>query len=156
MSTKVAASPKRILALCVSAIGLFVCGCAGIGRPAVLRPVDVAVNLGFERDREVDVIRREFQSWGIPHEQRAMSCNEAPLVVNREDFLIAKSIATEAVIKNSLTVRLYKTPVGFQSEMEVWEQGKKTREEPHKLYNISEETIRILRVSHVKNKDWAQ
>ena len=99
-------------------------------------------DLGFERDRELEPIQNALISAGVPCGQGAMSCNEAPLVVNPEDFARARAIAIETVIRNSLTVRLYKSPSGWSSLLEVWEEGRKTREEPHKLYPLSDETIR--------------
>ena len=107
--------------------------------------MDIAVNLGFERERELDQIRSALISAGIPCNQRAMSCNEAPLIVRPGDFERAKAIATETVIRNSLTVRLFKSPSGLYPPLEVWEDGRKIREEPHKLYPIREETLRTLK-----------
>jgi hypothetical protein len=127
-------------------VGLFsaiLLGCASNKRSAIgVKGVDIAVNLGFERDRELEPIQNALISAGVPCGQGAMSCNEAPLVVNPEDFARARAIAIETVIRNSLTVRLYKSPSGWSSLLEVWEAGRKTREEPHKLYPLSDETIR--------------
>ena len=120
-------------------------GCASDKRSAIgPKGVDIAVNLGFERDRELEPIQKALISAGVPCGQRAMSCNEAPLVVNPEDFERARAIAIETVVRNSLTVRLYKAPSGWCSLLEVWEAGRKTREEPHKLYPLSDETIRSI------------
>ena len=131
-------------------IGLFsaaLLGCASNKTSAIdPKGVDIAVNLGFERDRELEPIQKALILAGIPCGQRAMSCNEAPLVVNREDFERARAIAIETVIRNSLTVRLYTSPSGPSSLLEVWEEGRKTREEPHKLYPLSDETIRGIQV----------
>jgi hypothetical protein len=65
-----------------------------------------------------------------------MSCNEAPLRVPVHDFDQAKAIAQEIIIRDSLTARLYQTPNDY-SLLEVWEKGRKTRVEPHRLYNPS-------------------
>ena len=120
-------------------------GCATSKDPIGAQGVDIAVNLGFERERELDQIQSALISAGIPCNQRAMSCNEAPLIVRPGDFERAKAIATETVIRNSLTVRLFKSPSGLYPLLEVWEDGRKIREEPHKLYPIREETLRTLK-----------
>lgn len=119
-------------------------GCASKKGAIGAQSVDIAVNLGFEHDRELGHIQSALISAGIPCNQRAMSCNEAPLVVNRADFVRARAIATETVIRDSLTARLYKSPSGSSALLEVWEGGRMTREEPHKLYPLSGETIKSI------------
>lgn len=119
-------------------------GCASNKTSIGAEGVDIAVNLGFEHERELEQIQSALMSAGISCSQRAMSCNEAPLVVKRGDFERARAIAVETVIQNSLTVRLYILPTGWGSLLEVWEAGRKTREEPHKLYPLSDETIRSI------------
>jgi len=129
-------------------IGIFpvlLLGCASHSGTIGAQGVDIAVNLGFEHDRELEPIQSALISAGIPCNQRAMSCNEAPLVVERGDFERARLIAVETGIRNSLTVRLYTSPTGWDSLLEVWEAGRKTREESHKLYPLSEETVRSIK-----------
>ena len=62
-----------------------------------------------------------------------MSLNAEQIVVHRADFERAKVIATEIVVRNSLTVRMWKSR--GSSELEVWERGQKVRDEPYKFYN---------------------
>ena len=139
-----------ILIYVVSALLL---GCATSKDPIGAQGVDIAVNLGFERERESDQIQSALVSAGIACNQRAMSCNEAPLVVRPGDFERARAIATETVIRNSLTVRLFKSPSGLSSLLEVWEDGRKIREEPHKLYPLSDDTIKSINAWNSTRKD---
>jgi hypothetical protein len=139
-----------ILIYVVSALLL---GCATSKDPIGAQGVDIAVNLGFERERELEQIQSALISAGIPCNQRAMSCNEAPLVVKPGDFERARAIATETVIRNSLTVRLFKSPSGLSSLLEVWEDGRKIREEPHKLYPLTDDTIKSINAWNSTLKD---
>ncbi len=137
----------------ISVVSALLLGCATSKDPIGAQGVDIAVNLGFERERELDQIQSALLSAGIPCNQRAMSCNEAPLVVRPGDFERARAIATETVIRNSLTVRLFKSPSGLSSLLEVWEDGRKIREEPHKLYPLSDDTIKSINAWNSTRKD---
>jgi hypothetical protein len=69
---------------------------------------------------------------------RAMSLNAEQIVVEVADFDKAKAVVRELIIRDKLTVRVYKS-LDFakspaSSLLEVWEYGQKTREEPYKLY----------------------
>ena len=125
-------------------VSLVTFGCASTKRSVGPQGVSIAVNLGFEHDRELEPIQKALIVAGVSCEQCAMSCNEAPLLVKPQDFQLAKTIATDTVIRDSLTVRLYKSP-SSSSLLEVWESGQKTREEPHKLYPLTDETISSIK-----------
>jgi hypothetical protein len=126
-------------------------GCATPPSSLGKHPARLAVNLGIEHDRELETVQKALTEAGISWEQSAMSCNEAPLLINREDFQSAKAVATGAIIKNSLSIRLYESP-SDSSLLEVWQRGRKVREEPHKLYNPSPETIDMLMAPVAKER----
>jgi len=82
----------------IGSFSVLLLGCARNSRTIGAQGVDIAVNLGFEHERELEQIQSALISAGIPCNQRAMSCNEAPLVVKRWDFERARPIAVETVI----------------------------------------------------------
>jgi hypothetical protein len=69
---------------------------------------------------------------------RAMSLNAEQIVVERQDFERAKTVVQDIIVRDRLTVRVYKsrdfdkTPT--ISLLEVWEKGQKVREETYRLY----------------------
>jgi hypothetical protein len=126
----------RLLSVTVI-LPLLVLGCAGPKPAAQTHEVNVAVNLRLENERDLEPILKALVAAGIScSANRAMSCNEAPLKVPVRDFDRAKAIAQDAIIRGSLTARLYQSPSGT-SLLEVWEKGRRTRVEPHRLYNPS-------------------
>lgn len=101
-------------------------------------PVDVAVNLGMEHEDDLRILYDALASSGIPCNRRAMSLNAEQIVVNRDDFERARAFLIRVVVKRSLTARLYESPDFAMSPgtslLEVWEKGRKLREEAYKLY----------------------
>jgi len=69
---------------------------------------------------------------------RAMSLNAEQIVVEVADFDRAKAVVTDIIVRDKLTVRVYRSADFAKSPatslLEVWEQGQKTREETYKLY----------------------
>ncbi len=67
-----------------------------------------------------------------------MSLNAEQIVVEVADFDRAKTAVTEIIVRDKLTVRVYKSADFAKSPatslLEVWENGQKTRDEPYKLY----------------------
>ena len=118
-------------------LSFLVFGCAS-PKPAALRQeVNVAVNLRLENERDLEPIQKALVAAGISCSANpASSCNEAPLRVGVRDFDQAKAIAQETIVRDSLTARLYESPTD-SSLLEVWEKGRKTRVEAHRLYNPS-------------------
>jgi len=113
------------------------CGCAShhtaVGRTEYLPTgTDLAVNLGVERYGDLCRLRDSLISAGFRCGERAMSLNAAPILVLPEDFDKAQTLAREIIIRDSLTVRLWKSP--GSDELEVWEHGQKMRDEGYKLY----------------------
>ena len=100
--------------------------------------VDIAVNTGFERARDVESLYDSLASEGVRCGLRAMSCNAEQIVVERADFDRAKTIVTGIIIRDKLTVRVYTSPdfdkSPASSPLEVWVSGQKVREETYKLY----------------------
>lgn len=100
--------------------------------------VDVAVNLGLKNSHDLLRLYDSLASAGFRCGLRAMSLNAEQIVVEELDFARAKAAVTEIIVRDKLTVRVF-TSVDFKkapatSLLEVWEQGRKTREEPYKLY----------------------
>jgi hypothetical protein len=100
--------------------------------------VDVAVNLGWEHAQDIDKLENAMALEGMPCRRRAMSLNAQQIVVERNEFDHAKALVIQIIVRKRLTVRVYKTPDFAKdppsSMLEVWENGKKTREEPYRLY----------------------
>ena len=100
--------------------------------------VDIAVNVGMKYGQDIDKLEDAMTAAGIPCRPRAMSLNAQQIVVERENFDRAKIIVRDIIVRDKLTVRVYvsadfgKSPA--TSLIEVWEKGKKLREEPYKLY----------------------
>ena len=108
-----------------------------LGCSTPISPVaNLAVNTGFDRAREVEHLRDEIVAAGIPCGMRAMSLSASPITVSPADFDRAKRVATGIIIRDSLTVRVWLAP--GSPELEVWEDGRKIREEPYKLYMESQ------------------
>ncbi len=125
-------------------LALLAFGCAGPKQGAPTQEVNLAVNLRLENERDLEPIQKALVSAGIPcSANRAMGCSEAPLKVDVRDFNRAKAIAQETIVRHSLTARLYESPAD-SSLLEVWEQGRKTRLEPHRLYNPSADMTDFL------------
>jgi hypothetical protein len=113
------------------------CGCAShhtaVGSTEYLPTgIDLAVNLGVERYGDLCRLREGLVVGGFRCGERAMSLNAAPLLVLPADFDKAQTLAREIIIRDSLTVRLWKSP--GSAELEVWERGRKTRDEGYKVY----------------------
>ncbi len=144
---------QRAIALVCLAAMMFGCASTPPSAPGLhdkahqARPpyVDIAVNTGFEQADEVESLYDSLASEGVRCGLRAMSCNAEQIVVERADFDQAKAVVTRIIIRDKLTVRVYtspdfdKAPASFP--LEVWEKGKKVREEPYKLYSWKPETI---------------
>ena len=113
------------------------CGCASdhatVGRTEYLPTgTNLAVNLGVERYGDLCRLRDGLIAAGFSCGERAMSLNAAPILVLPEDFDKAQTLAREMIIRDSLTVRLWKSP--GSAELEVWEHGRKSREEGYEIY----------------------
>jgi len=100
--------------------------------------VDIAVNLGFERVRDLESLYDSLASQGVRCGLRAMSLNAEQIVVERADFDRARIVVTDIIVRDRLTVRVYTSPdfdkAPASSPLEVWERGRKVREETYKLY----------------------
>jgi len=93
---------------------------------------DLAVNLGIEHYGDLCRLRDGLVAAGFRYSERAMSLNAAPILVLPEDFDKAQTLARQIIIHDSLTVRLWKSP--GSAELEVWEHGRKLRDEGYKIY----------------------
>jgi len=112
-------------------------GCASrpsvVGRTEYLPTgIALAVNMGVERYEDLCRLRDGLIAAGFRCGERAMSLNAAPILVLPEDFERAQTLAREIVVRDSLTVRLWKSP--GSTELEVWERGRKARDESYKIY----------------------
>jgi hypothetical protein len=100
--------------------------------------VDIAVNLGLKHDDDLLRLYDSLAAAGVRCGIRAMSLNAEQIVVEVADFDRAKAVVTELIVRDKLTVRVYKSADFAKSPgtsfLEVWEHGQKTREEPYKLY----------------------
>ena len=121
----------------------FIAGCTSATRtsqyPApFLDGVDIAVNLGLKHAQDLLKLENAMALEGMRCRQRAMSLNAFQLLVERTNFDQAKALATRIIIRDGLTVRLYESPdfamSPASSQLEVWEKGRKIREEHYKLY----------------------
>ena len=139
----------RILAaIALALVATLVVGCANSGRiesslhdktHQVRAPyVNVAVNLGTQHCRELWSLYDSLAAAGFRCGMRAMSLNAEPIVVEIADFDRAKAAVTEIIIRDKLTVRVYKSAEFGKSPaadlLEVWEKGQKSGEEPYKIY----------------------
>jgi len=100
--------------------------------------VDIAVNLGLKHEEDLHRLYDAIALKGLRCGMRAMSLNAEQIVVERGDFDRVKIIVTGIVVRDKLTVRIYKSadlaePASAPT-LEVWENGKKVREEQYKLY----------------------
>jgi len=104
-------------------------------RPPV---ADIAVNLGLKHEDDLRKLYDSLASEGVRCGMRAMSLDAEQIVVERGDFERAKAVVTSIIIRERLTVRVYKSPDFERSPanclLEVWEKGQKAREEEYKLY----------------------
>jgi hypothetical protein len=100
--------------------------------------VDVAVNLGLKYDGDLLKLYDSLAAMGVRCGLRAMSLNAEQIVVEAAEFDRAKAAVTQIIVRDKLTVRVYKSADFGKSPttslLEVWENGQKTREEPYKLY----------------------
>src|SRR5215831_10711164 len=71
--------------------------------------VDVAVNLGLKYDRDLLTLYDSLAAAGIRCGIRAMSLNAEQIVVEVADFENAKAAVTEIIIRDKLTVRVFKS-----------------------------------------------
>jgi len=130
---------KSIFVAAATVLMLFV-GCACMPHASTSADVVVALNLGMEHLSDLDRLREGLTGEGIPCRIGIVDLNYAPILVDIGDSDRAKSIATELVIRNSLSVRLLKSPtlwgpsIVTNSTFEVWEKGQQVREEEFKLY----------------------
>ena len=98
---------------------------------------DIAVNTGLNHDRDLLKLYDSLASKGVRCGMREMSLNAEQIVVERANFDQSKAIVTEIIIRDELTVRVYKSANFTESPaslLEVWEKGQKVREETYKLY----------------------
>jgi hypothetical protein len=132
------------ISIFVGAIFLFLFGCASPlhikNYPSAFSDgVDIAVNLGLAHTQDIDKLEDALASEGMPCRRRAMSLNAEQIVVERRDFEQAKILAISIMIRDKLTVRVYKSPDSAKSSatslLEVWEKGQNVREESYKIYN---------------------
>ena len=104
--------------------------------PAAYLPVgtgtDLAVNLGIEHYGDLCRLRDSLNAAGFRYSERAMSLNAAPILVLPEEFSRAQATAREIIMREALTVRLWKSP--GSPELEVWERGQKIRDEEYRIY----------------------
>lgn len=139
----------RILpAIALPLVVAFLAGCANSARTesslhdaahqARAPYVNVAVNLGLKHDRDLWRLYDSLAVAGFRCGLRAMSLNAEQIVVEVADFDRAKTAVTEIIVRDKLTVRVYKSADFAKSPatslLEVWENGQKTRDEPYKLY----------------------
>ena len=123
--------------LAISVLAILLCGCAshhtGTTHVDYLPSgTNLAVNTGTERYGDLCRLRDSLISAGFRCGERAMSLNAAPILVLPEDFDKAQTLAHEIIIRDSLTVRLWKS--SGSDELEVWEHGQKMRDEGYKIY----------------------
>ncbi len=99
---------------------------------------DIAVNLGLKHDRDLLSLYDSLAAAGFRCGMRAMSLNAEQIVVEIADFERAKAAVTKIIVRDKLTVRVYKSADFANSPadslLEVWASGQKIREEPYKLY----------------------
>jgi hypothetical protein len=100
--------------------------------------VDIAVNLGLKHDRDLWRLYDCLAAAGFRCGMRAMSLGAEQIVVELADFERARAATREIIIRDKLTVRVYKSEDFAKSSatslLEVWETGQMIREEPYKLY----------------------
>jgi hypothetical protein len=116
-------------------------GCATNHYAARSEGVVVAMNLGMAHLGDLEHLQHAVAGSGIPCCAGILDLNYAPLLVNAGAVTRANEAAAEIVVRDSLTIRLLKTPVAWESPSlltnsvyEVWEKGKLVREEGFKLY----------------------
>jgi len=100
--------------------------------------VNIAVNLGLKHEDDLHKLYDSLASTGVRCGMRAMSLDAEQIVVERAEFERAKTIVTNIINREHLTVRVYES-ADFEkspshSLLEVWEKGQKVREEKYKLY----------------------
>jgi hypothetical protein len=118
------------------------------------RDTDLAVNLGLEYVRDNLRLQDLLASAGIDCGMRAMSPGAEQIVVHRADFERARVLAVDIVVRELLTVRLWKSP--GSSELEIWEKGQKVRDEPYMLYLWTPETVDSFmkdKIGNTQNND---
>jgi hypothetical protein len=133
---------KTIIALIGLALSVIIfCGCKAqsvMVRRSISNPVYIAVNLGEAHHRDLFKLEAELGHAGIPCTHTATSLRATDLAVEREDFDRVKPLLERFVIRDKLSVRIYKSPYSVNSSvnplLEVWENGKKTREEYYRIY----------------------
>ena len=105
---------------------------------ARLPVVDIAANLGLKHEDDLRKLYDSLASEGVRCAMRAMSLDAEQIVVERAEFERVRTIVTNIVTHDRLTVRVYESP-DFEkspanSRLEVWEKGQRVREEEYKLY----------------------
>lgn len=99
---------------------------------------DIAVNLGLKYDKDLQKLYDDLAAAGVKCGLRAMSLGAEQIVVERNNFDDAKFVLTNIIVKERLTVRVYTSPDFLQFPdkypLEVWQKGRKIREEQYKLY----------------------
>jgi hypothetical protein len=140
---------RRVFSITIAALSIAIAGCASSQRTETSphqsanqarEPyVNIAVNLRLKHSRDLWKLYDSVAEAGFRCSMRAMSLNAEPIVVELADFDRARAAATEIIIRDKLTVRVYKSSEFAKSPgtsmLEVWENGKKTREEEYKLYD---------------------
>ncbi len=100
--------------------------------------VDLAANLGSQYESDLWKLYDSLALDGLRCGMRAMSLGTEQIVVERDDFDRAKTLATGIVVRDKLTLRIYKSVNFAQSPgasmLEIWKNGQKVREEGFKLY----------------------
>lgn len=130
----------------LAALLLLLCGCGTVMRAPIhdaahqARPpfVDIAVNSGPRHEADLNKLYDILATRGVRCGMRAMSLGAEQIVVERKDFQTAKALAEQIVTNEKLTVRIFQSPNFADSPatslLDVWERGKKTREEKYKIY----------------------
>src|SRR5271165_5687042 len=67
--------------------------------------VNIAVNLGSRHAEDIDKLESALVLEGVPCRRSAMSLNAEQIIVERSTFERAKSVARNAIVRDSLTVR---------------------------------------------------
>ena len=98
--------------------------------------VNLAVNLGLGHTDDLIKLYDSLARTELRCAKSAMSLDAVHIVVEAGDFDRARAMAIGIISRDRLTVRVYNSS-NIETEeplLEVWEKGKKVREENYKLY----------------------
>ena len=131
---------KAVFATMTLALVLLV-GCLNERHAAKSEGVVIALNFGIEHKGDLVRLREELAGTGIQCHMGVLDLNYAPILVQAPEATRAQVAAAAITVRDSLTIRLLKSPVPWESPslftnsiFEVWESGHLVREEQFKLY----------------------